>query len=86
MGMFHSDHSSIDIWRTFGQFCFRQLQSMCIPKLEYILLYLFIVSMCISVGAGKTTLLNYILTEQHNKRIAVILNEFGEGELTMLFK
>ncbi|XP_012873924.1 PREDICTED: COBW domain-containing protein 1-like isoform X4 [Dipodomys ordii] len=31
------------------------------------------------LGAGKTTLLNYILTEQHCKRIAVILNEFGEG-------
>ncbi|CAL8249275.1 unnamed protein product [Merluccius merluccius] len=31
------------------------------------------------LGAGKTTLLNYILSEQHNKRIAVILNEFGEG-------
>uniref|UniRef100_A0A069DT82 Putative cobalamin synthesis protein n=1 Tax=Panstrongylus megistus TaxID=65343 RepID=A0A069DT82_9HEMI len=31
------------------------------------------------LGAGKTTLLNYILTEQHNKKIAVILNEFGEG-------
>ncbi|XP_077792052.1 zinc-regulated GTPase metalloprotein activator 1A isoform X6 [Podarcis muralis] len=31
------------------------------------------------LGAGKTTLLNYILTEQHNKRIAIILNEFGEG-------
>uniref|UniRef100_A0A4W5K7I8 CobW/HypB/UreG nucleotide-binding domain-containing protein n=1 Tax=Hucho hucho TaxID=62062 RepID=A0A4W5K7I8_9TELE len=31
------------------------------------------------IGVGKTTLLNYILTEQHNKRIAVILNEFGEG-------
>ncbi|XP_038660621.1 COBW domain containing [Scyliorhinus canicula] len=31
------------------------------------------------LGAGKTTLLNYILREQHNKRIAVILNEFGEG-------
>ncbi|XP_038056727.1 COBW domain-containing protein 2-like [Patiria miniata] len=31
------------------------------------------------LGAGKTTLLNYILTEQHDKKIAVILNEFGEG-------
>lgn len=32
------------------------------------------------LGAGKTTLLNYILTQQHNKKIAVILNEFGEGK------
>lgn len=31
------------------------------------------------LGAGKTTLLNYILTQYHNKKIAVILNEFGEG-------
>nr|CAD7430925.1 unnamed protein product [Timema monikensis] len=31
------------------------------------------------LGAGKTTLLNYVLTEQHDKKIAVILNEFGEG-------
>ncbi|GAB6029038.1 COBW domain-containing protein 1 [Chamberlinius hualienensis] len=31
------------------------------------------------LGAGKTTLLNFILTEQHTKKIAVILNEFGEG-------
>uniref|UniRef100_A0A6A7FZE0 COBW domain-containing protein 1-like isoform X1 n=2 Tax=Hirondellea gigas TaxID=1518452 RepID=A0A6A7FZE0_9CRUS len=31
------------------------------------------------LGAGKTTLLNYILTHEHNKKIAVILNEFGEG-------
>ena len=32
-----------------------------------------------NLGAGKTTLLNYVLTEQHDKKIAVILNEFGEG-------
>jgi ABC-type molybdenum transport system ATPase subunit/photorepair protein PhrA len=31
------------------------------------------------LGSGKTTLLNYVLTEQHSKKIAVILNEFGEG-------
>lgn len=36
------------------------------------------------LGAGKTTLLNYILTQQHNKKIAVILNEFGEGEISVL--
>lgn len=32
------------------------------------------------LGAGKSTLLNYILTQNHNKKIAVILNEFGEGQ------
>ncbi|GAB2297149.1 hypothetical protein Dimus_031261 [Dionaea muscipula] len=30
------------------------------------------------LGAGKSTLVNYILNSQHGKRIAVILNEFGE--------
>ncbi|MEM1367825.1 MAG: GTP-binding protein [Cyanobacteria bacterium P01_H01_bin.15] len=30
------------------------------------------------LGAGKTTLLNRILTEEHDKRVAVIVNEFGE--------
>src|SRR5258708_16922388 len=30
------------------------------------------------LGAGKTTLLNRILTEQHGKKCAVIINEFGE--------
>lgn len=31
------------------------------------------------LGAGKTTLLNYILSENHGKRIAVIENEFSGG-------
>ncbi|KAK6439304.1 hypothetical protein LTR95_004485 [Oleoguttula sp. CCFEE 5521] len=30
------------------------------------------------LGAGKSTLLQYILTAQHSKKIAVILNEFGD--------
>merc|ERR1719224_70830 len=30
------------------------------------------------LGSGKTTLLNYILTEQREKKIAIIENEFGE--------
>ena len=29
------------------------------------------------LGSGKTTLVNYILREQHGKRICVIENEFG---------
>jgi len=30
------------------------------------------------LGAGKTTLLNRILSEQHGRRYAVVINEFGE--------
>eukprot|EP00611_Tribonema_gayanum_P020659 TRINITY_DN3812_c0_g1_i3.p1 TRINITY_DN3812_c0_g1~~TRINITY_DN3812_c0_g1_i3.p1 ORF type:complete len:248 (-),score=79.71 TRINITY_DN3812_c0_g1_i3:532-1275(-) len=31
------------------------------------------------LGSGKTTLLNYVLTQDHGKRIAVIENEFGDS-------
>src|SRR5664279_5184664 len=30
------------------------------------------------LGAGKTTLLNRILSEEHGRKYAVIVNEFGE--------
>lgn len=31
------------------------------------------------LGAGKTTLVRHILTKRHGHRVAVIMNEFGEG-------
>ena len=40
------------------------------------------------LGSGKTTLINRILAEQHGRKIAVIVNEFGEvsidGQLIVL--
>lgn len=30
------------------------------------------------LGSGKTTLVNRILTQKHGKKVAVIVNEFGE--------
>lgn len=30
------------------------------------------------LGSGKTTFINYVLKENHNHRIAVVENEFGE--------
>lgn len=33
------------------------------------------------LGVGKIIFLNYVLIEQYGKRIAVIMNEFGEGIL-----
>ena len=36
------------------------------------------------LGAGKTTLLNRILSEDHGRRYAVIVNEFGEVGISQL--
>ena len=35
--------------------------------------------LCGFLGSGKTTLLNHLLSENHGKRIAIIENEFSEG-------
>ena len=33
------------------------------------------------LGAGKSTLLRRVLTEEHGRKIAVIVNEFGEENI-----
>ncbi len=36
------------------------------------------------LGSGKTTLINYILTERHGKKIAIIENEVAASLLALL--
>ena len=31
------------------------------------------------LGSGKSTLISYVLSAQHGRRIAVVVNEFGAG-------
>ena len=38
------------------------------------------------LGSGKTTLLNHVLNGNHHKKIAVILNEFGEVSPAIFLK
>ncbi|CAO3635090.1 unnamed protein product [Cunninghamella blakesleeana] len=52
---------------------------MCVRVYCYYYCYYILTSSKGFLGSGKTTLLNYILTEKHEKKIAVILNEFGES-------
>lgn len=33
------------------------------------------------LGAGKTTFLNYVLSENHGKKLGVLVNEFGETSI-----
>ncbi|MGA1632402.1 MAG: GTP-binding protein, partial [Phycisphaerales bacterium] len=33
------------------------------------------------LGSGKTTLLNHILSEPHGRRVAVLINEFGDVDI-----
>ena len=40
--------------------------------------YSWVITKPHNLGAGKSTLVNYILKAKHGKRIAAILNEFGE--------
>jgi len=33
------------------------------------------------LGSGKTTLLNHILTRPHGRKVAVLINEFGDVDI-----
>ena len=44
-----------------------------------------LILLCEYLGSGKTTLINYILREQTQYKVAIIQNEFSDGEINLFF-